>query len=137
MSRNDCRSVNAYAARSASIESYASLTPLRSASRKISSGSSEPSMWMCSSAFGAPATLWASEEGVVMLVGSLFLSVEFSFALDARCACPSCGLRRRVCMSLDGLQQLGGRRDGDDLRRLVDDPVDAERAFHPRNLRRI
>ena len=31
---------------------YASATPLRCASSKISSGSSEPSMWMCSSALG-------------------------------------------------------------------------------------
>src|SRR5260221_3525604 len=52
MSRKLCRSENAYAARSASTLAYGNVTPLRCASAKISSGSSEPSMWMWSSALG-------------------------------------------------------------------------------------
>ena len=46
--------VNSYAARRASIDSYLSLTPLRSASANTISGASVPSMWRWSSAFGMP-----------------------------------------------------------------------------------
>ena len=40
------------ALRSASTLAYGSFSPLRCARAKMSSGSSEPSMWMCSSALG-------------------------------------------------------------------------------------
>src|SRR3569832_1458739 len=56
MSRKLCRSVNAYARRSSSTLAYGMAMPLRRRISKISSGSSEPSMWMCSSAFGMRAS---------------------------------------------------------------------------------
>src|SRR5690349_11112738 len=52
MSRNDCRSWNEYAARSASTLGYGSDTPCFAARSNTISGSSVPSMWRCNSTLG-------------------------------------------------------------------------------------
>src|SRR6476646_10754598 len=53
MSRNDWRSENTYARLTDSTSGYGSAMSFLRASSNISSGSSVPSMWRCSSAFGS------------------------------------------------------------------------------------
>src|SRR4051812_36147317 len=55
MSRNDWRSENTYARLTDSTSGYGSAMSFRRASSNISSGSSVPSMWRCSSALGSTA----------------------------------------------------------------------------------
>src|SRR5437667_9078995 len=56
MSRNDWRSENSYAFRTSAGDLYGSATRFLDASSNINSGSSVPSMWRCSSAFGMRST---------------------------------------------------------------------------------